>query len=196
MRWRYAKAQATVLLCDGFAVLDRERLYVDYKLAANGIDWVDVSDDASANVTRFRLSRASPPTAGTLRLVFAIGSTPGSTTTRSAASTARGASRSLWLARVTQLSGASCLAVSNRLRAAVCARPSNSACCRASGVYGPRGLCRSWLHTVRSFSTPRSLFDCLEKRYAELDQLCNLMSNSAADARAAALRARVGVAGV
>ena len=26
-----------------------------------------------------------------------------------------------------------------------------------------------WLHTVRSFSTPRSLFDCLEKRYAELD---------------------------
>ena len=39
--------------------------------------------------------------------------------------------------------------------------------------------CRSWLHTFRSFTTPCSLFDCLEKRYAELDQLCNLMSNSA-----------------
>ncbi len=29
------------------------------------------------NVSRFRLSRASPPTAVTIRLVFAIGSTPG-----------------------------------------------------------------------------------------------------------------------
>jgi hypothetical protein len=35
-----------------------------------------------------------------------------------------------------------------------------------------------------------------EKRYADLDQLCNPKSNSAADVRAAALRARVGVAGV
>jgi hypothetical protein len=35
-----------------------------------------------------------------------------------------------------------------------------------------------------------------EKRYAELDQLCNPKSNSGRDARAAALRARVGVAGV
>ena len=31
---------------------------------------------ASANVTRFRLSRASPTTAGTIRLAFAISSTP------------------------------------------------------------------------------------------------------------------------
>jgi hypothetical protein len=32
VRWRYAEAQATVLLFDGFAVLDRERDDVDSKL--------------------------------------------------------------------------------------------------------------------------------------------------------------------
>ncbi len=32
MRWRYAEAQATVLLNDGFAVLERERPDVDSKL--------------------------------------------------------------------------------------------------------------------------------------------------------------------
>jgi hypothetical protein len=90
MSWRYAEPQATVLLNDGFAVLDRERPDVDTKLGGNGSDWYDVSGDASANVTRFRLSRASPATAGTLRLVFAIDSTPGSTKARSVASTARG----------------------------------------------------------------------------------------------------------
>jgi hypothetical protein len=98
----------------------------------------------SANVKRFRLSRASPPTAGTIRLVFAINSTPGSTTARSVASTTRGASRSFcsgprrhrWRAS-RRPSGASCalpsrtrLAACRRLRAAVCARSSNSACCR------------------------------------------------------------------
>jgi hypothetical protein len=57
-------------------VLDRERPYVDSKLGDNGSDWFDVSGDASANVTRFRLSRASPTTAETIRLVFAIDSTP------------------------------------------------------------------------------------------------------------------------
>jgi hypothetical protein len=108
MRWFYAEAQATVLLNDGFAVLDRERSPMSTSWAANGSDWFDVSGDASANVTRFRLSRASPTTAGTIRLVSAIGSTPDSSTARSAASTARGASRSFWqwaslspLARVT-----------------------------------------------------------------------------------------------
>jgi hypothetical protein len=35
MRWRYAEAQATVLLCDGFAVLDCERTDVDSKLGDN-----------------------------------------------------------------------------------------------------------------------------------------------------------------
>jgi hypothetical protein len=42
MRWRYAEAQATVpvLLCDGFAVLDREWPDVDSKLGGNGSDWL------------------------------------------------------------------------------------------------------------------------------------------------------------
>jgi hypothetical protein len=45
MRWRYVEAQATVLLNDGFAVLDRERPDVDSKLGDNGSDWFDVSGD-------------------------------------------------------------------------------------------------------------------------------------------------------
>jgi hypothetical protein len=40
MRWRYAEAQATVLLNDGFAVLDRERpdrrLQAGWQTAATG----------------------------------------------------------------------------------------------------------------------------------------------------------------
>jgi hypothetical protein len=107
-------------------------------LGGNGSDWFDVSGDRVGNVTRFRLSRASPTTAVTIRLVFAIGSTPGSSTARSAASTARGASRSFWqwaslspLARVTQAERRELrLTVSSRLRAAVCARSSNGGCCR------------------------------------------------------------------
>jgi hypothetical protein len=81
---------------------------VDSKLGGNGSDWIDVSGDRVRQ--RHALPcRASPTTAGSMRLVFAIGSTPGSTTTRSAASTTRGASRSFCsgprrapLARVTQ----------------------------------------------------------------------------------------------
>jgi hypothetical protein len=38
MRWRYAEAQTTVMLCDRFAVLDRERLDVDTKLGGNDSD--------------------------------------------------------------------------------------------------------------------------------------------------------------
>jgi hypothetical protein len=47
MRWRYAEAQAIVLLYDdGFAVLDRERHDVDStSWAANDRDWIDVSGD-------------------------------------------------------------------------------------------------------------------------------------------------------
>jgi hypothetical protein len=37
-----------------------------------------------------------------------------------------------------------------------------------------RGICRSWLHTVRSFSTPRSLFDCL------VDSRCAASANRGA----------------
>jgi hypothetical protein len=59
-----------------------------------------------------------------------------------------------------------------------------------------RGICRSWLHTFCSFSTPRSLFDCLEKRYAELDQLCNPKPNSAAMRSLLRCKHEVGVAGV
>jgi len=40
MRWRYAEAQAIVLLCDGFAVLDREWPNVDSKLGGNCSDWL------------------------------------------------------------------------------------------------------------------------------------------------------------
>jgi hypothetical protein len=46
MRCRYAEAQATVLLNDGFAVLDCERPDVDStSWAANVSDWIDVSRD-------------------------------------------------------------------------------------------------------------------------------------------------------
>jgi hypothetical protein len=46
MSWRYAEAQATVLLCDGFAVLGPlERPDVVFKLGDNDRDWVDVSGD-------------------------------------------------------------------------------------------------------------------------------------------------------
>ena len=45
MRWRYAAAQAIVLLFDGFAVLDCERPAVDSKLGDNDSDWIDVSSD-------------------------------------------------------------------------------------------------------------------------------------------------------
>jgi hypothetical protein len=54
-----------VLLNDGFAVLDRERPDVDFKLGDNGSDWFEVSGDrvgkrhALPLVARFRLSRAS-----------------------------------------------------------------------------------------------------------------------------------------
>jgi hypothetical protein len=175
MRWRYAEAQVTVLLYDGFAVLDRERSPTSIRSwVANGNDWFDVK---RRNVTRFRLSRASPTTAGTIRLVFAIGSTPASTTARSAASTARGASRSFcsgprrprWRAS-RRPSGASCvspsrvrLAVSRRLRAAVCALFEQRLLPLASGVDAAFVAC-SWLLTFRSFTTPRSLFDCLVDR--------------------------------
>jgi hypothetical protein len=86
IRWK------TVLLNDGFAVLDRERPDVDSKL--DDSDWFNVSGDRVGKRHALRLSRATPTTAGTIRLVFAIGSTPASTTARSAASTARGTSRS------------------------------------------------------------------------------------------------------
>ncbi len=98
-----------MLLFDGFAVLDRERPNVDSKLGDNGSDWFDVSGDrvgkrhALPLVARFTTDRWD------IAVVFAIDSTPGSTTARSAASTARGASRSFCsgprrppLARVTQ----------------------------------------------------------------------------------------------
>jgi hypothetical protein len=160
-----------VLLFDGFAVLDHERPDVDSKLGGNGSDWFDVSGDRVGNVTRltFRLSRASPTTVGTIRLVFAIGSTPffdngalGSFhSSRRVTQLLQWAAPSRWCASRTP-SGASCaspsrvrLAVSRRLRAALCARSSNSACCRWRAA-STRPLSRSWLHTFLSFTTPRS----------------------------------------
>jgi hypothetical protein len=58
MRWRYAEAQATVLLFDGFAVLDRERPDVDTKLGGNGSDWYDVSGDRRRQTSRASACRA------------------------------------------------------------------------------------------------------------------------------------------
>ena len=182
-------------------MLDRERPDVDSKLGGNR-QRLDRRESAIAfgNVKRFRLSRASPLTAGTIRLVLAIGST---TTARSAASTARGASRSFcsgprrprWCAS-RRPSGASCaspsrvrLSASRRLRAAVCARPSNSACCRASGVdaafvaLGCTRSARSRRHarssTVWRSATPSSSSSAITSR-------------TRAAMRAAALRARSG----
>ncbi len=67
-----------MLLYDGFAVLDRERPDVDSKLGGKRQRLVRRERRPRSDyVTRFRLSRASPTTAGTIRLVFAIGSTPG-----------------------------------------------------------------------------------------------------------------------
>jgi hypothetical protein len=110
MRWRSAEAQATVLLNDGFAVLDCERPDVDSKLGDNDSDWIDVNGDRIRQTSRASACRAlHQRPLGQIRLVFAISSTPGSTTARLAASTARGASRSFCsgprrppLARVTQ----------------------------------------------------------------------------------------------
>jgi hypothetical protein len=82
----FVETQATVLLYDGFAVLDRERPDVDSNLGGNGSDWFDVSGDRVGNVTRYRLSRArftddrwdNPiPATSAIETMFAIGSTPG-----------------------------------------------------------------------------------------------------------------------
>jgi hypothetical protein len=58
MRWRYAEAQATVLLNDGFAVLERERPDVDSKLGGNDSDWFDVSGDRRRQTSRASACRA------------------------------------------------------------------------------------------------------------------------------------------
>ena len=77
MRWRYVEAQATALPYDGFAVLDRKRPDIDSNLSGKRQRLVRRERRSrTGNVSRFRLSRASPTTAGTIRLVFAIGSTP------------------------------------------------------------------------------------------------------------------------
>ncbi len=82
------------------------------------------------------------------------------------------------LARVTQAERRELrLAVSSRLRAAVCARSSNSACCRWRAA-STRPLSRSWLHTFRSFTTPRSLFDCLVDRFGKPLRLSGSQRNA------------------
>jgi hypothetical protein len=79
--------------------------------------------------------------------------------------------------RVTQLqqwvaNGASCaspsrvrLAASRRLRTAVCALFEQCLLPLASGV--DAAFVALWLHTFRSFTTPRSLFDCLVDRFGK-----------------------------
>jgi hypothetical protein len=48
----------------------------------------------------------------------------------------------------------------------VCARSSNSACCKWRAT-STRPLSRSWLRAFRSFTTPRSFFDCLVDRFCK-----------------------------
>jgi hypothetical protein len=79
MRWRYVEAQAS----DRAGVRRRVRCAgpraARRRLQAGRQRQRLVRRERrppSANVTRFRLSRASPTTALTIRLVFAIGSTP------------------------------------------------------------------------------------------------------------------------
>ncbi len=182
MRWRYAEAQATVLLNDGFAVLDRERPDVDSKLGDN----FDVSGDrvgkrhalplvarftndrwdntvgvcdrldtrlrrqrarqlhGSWRVTQFLQWAAPPPLARVTQAEWHE--------RRLAVSTAAGSEPAIEGGSVRALFEQRLLPLASGLDAAFVAL---------------------WLHTFRSFTTPRSLFDCLEKRYAELDQLCN-----------------------
>jgi hypothetical protein len=181
MRWRYAEAQATVLLNDGFAVLDRERPDVDSKLGDKrhrlvrrerrprrqrharplvarftNDRWDNTIGVCDRFDTRLRRRRARQlPRLAARHAVSAVG---------------RAAPR--WRAS-RRPSGASCalpsrvrLAASWRLRVAVRARSSNSACCRWRAA-STRPLSRSWLHTFRSFTTPRSLFNCLVDRFGK-----------------------------
>jgi hypothetical protein len=100
MRWRYVEAQAIVLLNDGgFVVLDRERSDVDSKLGGK----------RQRLVRRERRPRRQRHALGQSDWCLRSVRHPASTTARSAASTARGASRSFWqwaapppLARVKQ----------------------------------------------------------------------------------------------
>ena len=58
------RRKATVLLFDGFAVLDHERPDVDSKLGGNGSDWFDVSGARVRQRHALPLvARASPTTA-------------------------------------------------------------------------------------------------------------------------------------
>ncbi len=182
MRWRYAEAQATVLLFDGFAVLDRERPDVDSKVGGNRQRLVRRERRPRSATSRASACRAcvTNDRCDTMRLMFAIGSTPGFDDgalgsfhgSRRVTQFLQCAAPSPWRAS-RRPSGASCaspsrvqLAASRRLRAAVCARSSNRVCCRWR-VASTRPLSRSWLHTFRSFTAPRLLFDCLVDRFGK-----------------------------
>jgi hypothetical protein len=72
-------------------------------------------------------------------------------------------------------------------------RTATATCITCTGMYAV-GL-NQWA-VQRLKGVWEKLLTKWEKRYAEFDQLCNPKSNSAAMRAAAALRARVGVAGV
>jgi hypothetical protein len=180
MRWRYAEAQATVLLYDGFAVLDHER--PDRRLQAGWQRQRLVRRErrpgrqrhALPLVARFTNDRWDN-TVGVCdqfdtRLDDgALGSFHG---LRRVTQFVQWAAPPRSRARHAGPAGASCaspsrvqLATSRPLRA-VRARSSNSACCRWRAA-STRPLSRSWLHTFRSFTTARSLFDCFVDRFGK-----------------------------
>ncbi len=136
MRWRYVEAQATVLLCDGFAVLNGERPDVDSKLGDNRQRLVRRERrprrqrHALPLVAHFTTDRWDNTIGVCDRFDTrlddgALGSFHGS---RRVAQFLQWAASSPPLAGVTQAERRELrLADSSRLRAAVCARSSNSA---------------------------------------------------------------------
>jgi hypothetical protein len=114
MRWRYAEAQTTVMLCDGFAVLDH-----DSKLGGNRqrLDWRERRPSATSRASACRALHHRP--LGQYGWCC-IGSTPGSTIARSAA-TARSMSRSFCRGPCRAP-----LAASRRPNGASCALPSRA----------------------------------------------------------------------
>ena len=152
---------------DGLAVLDRERPYVDYKLAANGIDWFDVSGDrvgkrhALPLVARFTNDRWDTTVGVCDRFDTrlddgALGSFHGS----------RRVTQFLqWaapppLARVTQ-------AERRELRLAVSSRLSEQRLLPLASGVDAAFVALWWLHAFRLFTTPRWLFDCLVDRFGK-----------------------------
>jgi hypothetical protein len=199
MRWRYAEAQATALLNDGFAVLDRRRLQAGPQQQR----LVRLERRPRRQRRALPLVARFTTTAGTLR--FAIDSTTG--LDDGALDSFHGSRRVTQLlqgravpplARVTQAerrelrlavssaAGSEPAIESGSVRDALRTAP---AAPRRATSTGP--LSRSWLHTFRSFTTPRSLFDCVVDRFGKPLRRFNALAPLDAGQRLAAQRDRV-----